>query len=159
MKKSLLIISCSKSKIKTTGVLPAYKRYSKGRVYQSLCRSKNEGYFPKNLDILIISAEYGLLKWDEPIECYNQKMSIPQARKLRPSIQEGLESFLDGKDYDQLFINLGKEYCETLRGFDFEKYIKVVSKPEKIEGKHYGGGEKNSQMIKWLKELSKKESA
>lgn len=156
MKKCLLIISCSKSKTKTPGVVPAFERYSKGQVFRSLQRANREDYFPKNLDILIISAKYGLLEWSDPIECYNKEMNDKRAKELRPSIQKDLESFLDGKDYDQLFINLGKEYCETLKGFDFLKYVKVVLKPKKPKAKHYGGGEKNSQMIKWLKRLSKK---
>ena len=117
MKKSLLIISCSGRKIETPGLLPASKRYD-GQSYRIIRKAIREGCFPANLDILIISAKLGLLRWDEKIEDYDQLMSKQQVRKLRPSIQENLESFLDGRDYDKLFINMGATYLETLEGFE-----------------------------------------
>jgi hypothetical protein len=101
--------------------------------------------FPANLDILIISAKLGLLCWDEEIEDYDQLMSKEQARKLRPSIQESLESYLDGRDYDKLFINMGATYLETLEGFEWKKHFN-----EKIEAKGRIG-EKSSQMKSWVR--------
>lgn len=155
MEKCLLIISCAKCKVKTPGFIPAYKRYhgsKRGGVYPMIHKAINDGYLPENLDILIISAKYGLLEWAEPIEYYNQKMNDKRASELRPSIQSDLESFLSAKDYDQIFINLGEKYRKTLKGFDFDKYIKGIIKLERCKG----NGEMNSKMKTWIMELSRK---
>ena len=122
MKRSLLIISCSDRKIKTLGRIPAFERYD-GQSYRIIRKAIREDCFPSNLDILIISAKLGLLRWDEEIEDYDQLMSKEQVQKLRPSIQENLESFLDGRDYDKLFINMGATYLETLEGFEWKKTL------------------------------------
>ena len=147
MKQSLLIIACSGRKIKTPGRIPAFERYD-GNSYRILRKAIREGYFPDNLDILIISAKFGLLGWDEKIEGYDQLMSRDQAIKLRSSIQEDLKSFLDGKHYDKLFMNMGATYLETLGGFDWSKHVN-----EKIEAKGRIG-EKSSQMKTWIKRQS-----
>ena len=60
MRKYLLIISCSDRKIQTLGCLPAFELYD-GSFYRILRKAIREGYFPNNLDILIISPKYGLL--------------------------------------------------------------------------------------------------
>ena len=144
MNRSLLIISCSDRKIKMPGRMPASQRYD-GQSYRIIHKAMRECCFPANLDILIISAKLGLLCWDEEIEDYDQLMSKEQARKLRPSIQESLESYLDGRDYDKLFINMGATYLETLEGFEWKKHFN-----EKIEAKGRIG-EKSSQMKSWVR--------
>ena len=144
MNRSLLIISCSDRKINTLGRIPAFERYD-GQSYRIIRKAIREDCFPSNLDILIISAKLGLLRWDEEIKDYNQLMSKAQAHKLRPSIQENLESFLDGRDYNKLFINMGATYLETLEGFEWKKHFN-----EKIEAKGRIG-EKSSQMKSWVR--------
>ena len=154
MERSLLIISCSKCKIKTSGVIPAYKRYhgsKTGGIYPKLHKAIKDGYFPKNLDILIISAKYGLLRWDEPIEWYNQKMDEKRVNELRPGIQKKLKVFLNGKYYDQIFNCLWDLYNKTLEGFDLKRYC-----GEEIEVER-NWLKKMSQMTEWIKELSDKE--
>jgi len=105
MKRSLLIISCSGSKDKTPGLLPAVMRY-KGPLYPTPHKAMREDRFPKSLDILIVSAKYGLLTSEERIRDYDQKIDEKRARELGPSVQEKLEAFLDGEDYGQLFDGL-----------------------------------------------------
>ena len=145
MNRSLLIISCSDRKINTVGRMPAFERYD-GQSYRIIRKAIRDDCFPNNLDILIISAKFGLLAWDAEIEDYDQLMSKAQAQKLRPRIQGDLESFLDGKNYDRLFVNMGATYLETLEGFDWKKHFN-----EKIEAKGRIG-EKSSQMKSWVRE-------
>ena len=147
MKKSLLIISCSGRKIETPGRLPAFERYD-GFFYQIIRKVMREGNFPNNLDILMISPKYGLLTLRQEIKNYDQDMSDAQARILRPIIHKELESYLDGKDYQKLFINMGSKYTQTLHCFDWRKHFS-----EKIEAKGRIG-EKGSQLKAWLIELS-----
>lgn len=150
MKRSLLIISCSGAKDKVPGVLPAIMRY-KGPFYPTLHKAIRENRLPKNLDILIVSAKYGLLQSDAPIEDYDQEMDDKRARELRPSIQKELDAFLDGKDYDQLFNGLWNMYNKTLEGFDLKKHFREVIPVATNRGK------KMSQLKKWLIELFENE--
>lgn len=150
MKKSLLIISCSGAKDKAPGKLPALMRY-KGPFYPTLHKAIRENRLPRNLDILIISAKYGLLKSDDPIECYDQKMDATRANELRPHIQADLKAFLNGKDYDQLFNGLWQVYNKTLEGFDLEKHCEHLIPVETNRGKRI------RQLKQWIIELFEKE--
>ena len=149
MKKSLLIISCSGAKDKAPGKLPALKRY-KGPFYPILHKAIRENRLPKYLDILIISAKYGLLKSEELIEDYDHEMDVPRANELRPQIQADLKAFLNGKDYDQLFNGLWKVYNKTLEGFDLEKYCEHLIPVETNRGKRM------RQLKQWIIALFEK---
>lgn len=150
MKTNLLIISCSYSKCKTTGTIPANQRYT-GNVYLSIHKAFRKGYFPTGyLDILIISAKYGLLEWDTKIEYYCQKMEIERANELRPQVQEHLQTYLEGKNYDKLYICMGEKYRKTLEGFDWKQHFSdcVIATGIRTD--------QRNQLIKWFEDLSKK---
>ena len=151
MKRSLLIISCSGAKDKAPGLLPAVMRY-KGPLYPTLHKAMREKRFPKSLDILIVSAKYGLLTSNELIEDYDQKIDAKRARELRPSVQEKLEAFLGGEDYDQLFNGLWKDYQAVLEGFDLEKRFDTVV-PVKVNR-----GKRMSQLKAWIIDLFESET-
>lgn len=151
MKRSLLIISCSGSKDKTPGLLPAVMRY-KGPLYPTLHKVMREDRFPKSLDILIVSAKYGLLTSGERITDYDQKIDEKRARELGPSVQEKLKMFLEGKDYDQLFNGLWKDYQAVLEGFDLEKHFENVIPVEMNRGKRM------SQLKVWITDLFESEN-
>ncbi len=84
MKNYLLIISCSQRKVETSETLAAIDRYD-GPTYRTLRKARREGRYPKNLNILIISAKYGVLACQQPADNYDQKMTPKRAAKLRPS--------------------------------------------------------------------------
>ena len=151
MKKSLLIISCSGRKIKTPGAIPAHQRYD-GQMYRVIAKAQREAYFPTDvLDIVIISAKLGFLKWDDKIADYDQLMTDKQARILRASVQDDLKSFLDWKYYDKVYINLGAKYRKTLEGLDWDEYFNEVIEAE-------GGiGKKLAQLKGWLISLHRRE--
>ena len=67
--KYLLILSCSNKKDGADGTMRAFDRYTGGN-FDVLKKAKREGYFPPNLDILILSAKYGLITPDTLIEYY-----------------------------------------------------------------------------------------
>jgi len=151
MKRSLLIISCSGAKNKTPELLPAIMRY-KGPLYPTLHKAIRENRLPKSLDIFIVSANFGLLKSDEPIKWYDQKIDDERARELRPSVQKKLEAFLDRKDYDQFFNGLWSDYQAVLEGFDLEKHFENVVPVETNRGK------KMSQLKAWITDLFESEN-
>ena len=152
MKRSLLIISCSGAKDKKPELLPAVMRY-KGPFYPTLHKAMTENRFPKSLDVLIVSAKYGLLTSEELIADYDQKIDTKRARELRPSVQKKLEAFFEGKDYDQLFNGLWKDYQTVLEGFDLEKYFENVIPVETNRGK------KMAQLKAWIIDLFEKEQS
>ena len=144
----LLLISCSQRKIETPGVLPAIDRYD-GPTYRCLRKLRREGYTHPNLDTLIISAKYGVLACQQPIENYDQRMTTERADKLRLMVQARLKGFIFAKSdgYDQVFINLGKTYMRTLDGFHWG----TISTMEASGGI----GLKTQQMKAWLERLGR----
>ena len=147
MKNYLLIISCSQRKVLTSETLAGIERYD-GPVYRTLRKARREGRIPKKLDVLIISAKYGLLACQQPADNYDQLMTHKRANELRPGVQGRLKSFLvASKGYNQVFINLGKTYMQTLDGFHWG----LLS----ISG---GIGQKTSQMKAWIDRLYQEES-
>lgn len=117
MQRHLLIISCSDSKNHQEGPIPAIRRYT-GAWYGVINKLKREGKFPLNVDVLIISAKYGLIRSNDLIEDYNWKMDVSRARELNESVVEKLKVILEKTDYESVLINLGREYMETIRGFE-----------------------------------------
>ena len=151
---SLLIISCSQRKVEFPEPLAAINRYD-GPAYRTLRKLEREGRFPEHLDVVIISAKYGLLRYEQPIENYDQRMTPERAAALRPKIQADLEHLIwDARGYlfsrgayDEVFINLSKVYMRTLEGFHWGLLSTL-----KASG---GIGQKTSQMKAWIEELSK----
>src|SRR5690242_19808152 len=89
----LLILSCSQRKRVTQDTLPAIKRYD-GPAFRVLRR-----YLQcKSLDtpeIRILSAEYGLISQEQPITCYDRKMTAQRAEELRPRVLAELKHLLE----------------------------------------------------------------
>lgn len=140
----LLLVSCSQRKIESPGAVYAMYRYD-GPTYRTLRKRYRDGRFPDNLDVLIISAKYGLLQWREPILNYEQKMTAARADELRPFIQERLKEIVAVQQYDQVFINLGKLYIRTLEGFHWG-----LTSTMEASG---GIGLKTQQMKAWLEQI------
>ena len=144
MKNNLLIISCSQRKLDTPERIYAMYRYD-GPTYQILRKLRREGNFPLDVDVLIISARYGLVGLREPIHTYNQKMTAERADELRPYVQESLRKVIECQQYQQVFMNLGKTYMLTLGGFDWGSTSTLEATG--------GIGQKNSQMKAWLEQI------
>ena len=152
MKNNLLIISCSQRKVSTPGLIPAIDLYD-GPTYRTLRQFWPDGHPPLNLDVVIISAKYGLLRCQQLIENYDQRMTMERAEKLRPEVQARLKALIQDKRecpfslgaYDQVFINLGKTYMQTLEGFHWGLLSTLEASG--------GIGQKTSQMKAWLERM------
>jgi cytoplasmic iron level regulating protein YaaA (DUF328/UPF0246 family) len=77
----LLILACSARKRLDRSALPAIERYD-GVNFRILKKLQREHAFPHDLDVLILSAKYGLLRPETPIEAYNLKMTEARAAEL-----------------------------------------------------------------------------
>ena len=145
MKNYLLIISCSQRKVETSEPLPALKRYD-GPTYRTLRKAMHEGRIPKNLDVLIISAKYGLIGCQKSIDAYDERMTSVQAAKHRHVSKYRLKVLLEIRHYNQVFINLGKTYRQTLDGFHWGLLSTLEASG--------GIGQKTSQMKAWLERIA-----
>jgi len=145
----LLIVACSQRKRPDPGLLPAIERYD-GVNFRLLRKARREGHCPESLDVLILSAKYGLIKATTLIENYDLRMTWERALALQSEVSAALDAYLSQMDYCEVFINLGQTYLVALAR---SKEI------PRLRGKVYyatgGIGEKMSQMKHWLYSISR----
>ena len=139
---SLLIMSCSKTK-KHLDNVPAIELYD-GQAYRVIRKNSAE-----NLEILIISAKYGLLRSTDIISYYDQVMTVSQAAGMRKEVSAGIMNIVSREDFRRIFIILGFPYnlavSEELMGFlDENFYLQVAHGPI---------GKRLHQLKEWLGSL------
>ena len=144
---NLLIIGCSQRKIESDEYLAAIDRYD-GPAYRTLRKMRDNGTEPQNVDVFILSAKHGLIPCQKPIDDYDMCMTPKRADAMRLRVQNKLKSFMLTKrgGYDQVFINLGKNYMRVLEGFNWG----TISTMEASGGI----GQKTQQMKVWLERLA-----
>jgi len=138
----LLIISCSKTKINDKNKLPAIDRYD-GPIYRSIRKMMYTDNIPKNMDIKIVSAKFGLIDKSTPIGYYDQKMTKRSAKNLNAQVVNELKRVFINKSYSEIFVNLGKNYLPSIIGFERYTDAKIIYASGKI-------GEKTKQMKQWI---------
>ncbi|MEM0136056.1 MAG: hypothetical protein QXU18_12675 [Thermoplasmatales archaeon] len=97
------MISCSATKRDLTDK-PAIEVYN-GPAYRILRK-----YSRTDLDILILSAKYGLISGDRKISIYEKKMTKKTAKQMRAQTTNKLVEILKSYTYNEIYINLGKTY-------------------------------------------------
>lgn len=112
-------------------------------------KMKRTGNFPKNAHILILSARYGLLGSYDLIENYDQLMIEERAEELKQTVSKELNKFLSERAFEDIFINMGKNYCLALDGTKFK------IQPTYAEGKI---GKRLAQTRKWIDKIFEEES-
>lgn len=105
----LLIVACSQRKASAARPLPAIDRYD-GVNYRVLHNLKRQGLWPENLDVVIISAKFGLLDANALIENYDLRMTRDRALALQSDVSAGLDAHLQQTDYAEVFVNVGATY-------------------------------------------------
>jgi len=112
------------------------------RVLRKACR---EGYYPENLDVLILSAKYGLVEPHALIEYYEFPMTLKRALAQQPEVAARLDACLAQTDYCEVFVNMGQTYVVALA-----QSRELHRQAEKVRYATGRIGEKMSQMKKWL---------
>ena len=113
----LLILSCSQRKHSTPDLLPALKRYD-GPAYRVM--NKFLRVYPseaQSLDVYILSAEFGLIPSGKPIPNYDRRMTPQRIGKFQQPTLSELKQILNGKEYQEFFISMGKDYLRVLDGY------------------------------------------
>ncbi len=139
--KYLLIVSCTDSKTRGAGTMPAFDRYN----FDVLKKAKREGYYPSNLNLLILSAKYGLITPDAEIEDYDLRMTNDHARELRQTVSGELDRHLQQNDYSEIFVNLGRTYMIAI-----EQSTEIQRQSQRVIHATGGIGSKKGQMKRWI---------
>ncbi len=116
----ILLLAYSQWKRPASGLLPAIERYD-GVNFRVLQKAKREGYLPENLDILILSAKYGLIEANTSIENYDLKMTKQQAKELQAEVSRNLDNYLADTNYHEIFVNLGEGRIGGMGGLIFTR--------------------------------------
>jgi hypothetical protein len=111
--RRLLIISCSARKLRTEGQVCAWTLYD-GVAYRMLKRMQREETFPQDVDIVILSARYGLIGTDTPIAFYDQLMDRAMALEQADHNRSLLQSILAARSYHAVFVAMGRTYMTAI---------------------------------------------
>jgi hypothetical protein len=115
---ALLLFSCSSSKLtRPTEPIPAIERYT-GVFFKVLNKWIREHPCNPRPDLLIISAQFGLLRPESLIPYYDQRIDVRRAVALAPKIQTALQQELTDRRYRSILVNLGRDYLKALEGFN-----------------------------------------
>jgi len=146
---ALLVVACSRRKLRGKGPMPAMERYD-GVNYRVLRKAASEGRWPRHVDVLIVSAKHGLLEPNSLIEDYDQLMTAEQARELWPEVCPVLAERVNRGGYREVFLNLGKSYRLAIDGWE----NRLDHQPRVIYAQG-GIGQKASAMLRWLQEKTR----
>ena len=120
----MIIMSCSRTKKRLDNV-PAMELYD-GQAYRVIRKSS-----PEHIEILIISAKYGLLRSTDIISYYDQAMTVSQAIGMSKEVSSGIKNTVSRGDFKRIFISLGFPYSfavsEELMGFLDENFYLLVA--------------------------------
>ncbi len=117
MGKRLLVMACSSRKVSSSGPLPAIERYD-GVAFRVVKRLRRLGRYPHNVDVLIVSAKYGLIRHDQPIDNYDLRMTPERALEQVEQNRAILRQLVDSSYYSEVFVSVGKVYLMALEPFD-----------------------------------------
>lgn len=143
-KRYLLILPCSKQKKKLSSVCAA--DIYDGPFYKIIRKHRMD-----DIDILIISAKYGLINSVDLISYYDQKMTRKRAKEIARETKLRLERVLANNNYNEIFINLGKTYMLALD--DCHEVIQGYN----ICWARGGIGERLHQLKSWLRSIRSEE--
>jgi hypothetical protein len=141
--RRLMIIACGATKRHDAEPLAAIERYM-GPPYRTLRKALRD-LGEDRPDILVVSAEFGLIAGDTPIPDYDRRMNRDRAAELRPQVAQALAAALATGSYESTLINLGADYLPALAFTDDAR-----TRLGEITEAHGGIGERMSQMKAWL---------
>ncbi|MDV7351108.1 peroxide stress protein YaaA [Halorubrum distributum] len=141
---SLLVQSCSATKNQVTEPTRALDVYD-GYFFRIIKKAKREEAFNSDIDICILSAEYGLIDAEDTITTYDRRMTTSRAEELREEVTGAISKRIEEARYDEVVLNLGKEYLEAVDDLS-DRYDVNIST---VQG---GGiGEKGKQLKRFVR--------
>lgn len=110
---SLLVQSCSATKNQVTKPTRALDVYD-GYFFRIINKAKREEVFNSDIEICILSAEYGLIDAEDTITTYDRRMTASRAEELRDEVTDDICKRVEKREYDKIVLNLGKEYLRAI---------------------------------------------
>jgi hypothetical protein len=111
--RRLLVIGCSARKRRVEKKIAAWELYD-GTVFRTLKALQRKGLMPSGTDILILSAEHGIISPETRIRFYDRKMDATRAKELHSKNVEVLRKATSATEYREVFLCLGKTYRDSL---------------------------------------------
>lgn len=114
--RRLLFLSCTRSKRRDTVLIPAIERYD-GPVFRVVRRFRDTTAEPP--ETYVLSAQFGLIRGEQLIPYYDERMTPRRGQELRPQVQEAFLQIISATPIDerselQLFFCMGKVYFEAI---------------------------------------------
>ncbi len=149
----LLIILSASAKIKgePKEPIPAFERFN--GVFFRILRKYLSDKFLKDTEIIIVSDKLGIITADQKVPYIQTTKSdwgildikSDSLNEIRSRNLEQLRELTSGKEYDEIYVNVGKQYLKLIEGFD------AVIKNKKITFSEGAGlGHKASHMKNWM---------
>lgn len=148
-RKLLIITESYRRKKLPKGLIPAIERYD--GVFFRVLKSLERRNKLKNVDILIVSATFGLLYPESKVPYYEPHRgafgSLPRERisfEFKKDVLSKLQKQLRQKEYLEIYVNVGKQYRELIEGFE------KITDANIIYAEGPGIGPKAAHMKKWI---------
>jgi hypothetical protein len=109
----ILVLSCSGKKFSTPAAVPAWYRYD-GMLFRVCKRLEAAGRFPHDVHVLILSAEFGLLRRDALIPWYDRPLNAARADALKPAVTLALHTVLTQNGANEIFLAMGMAYRRAI---------------------------------------------
>lgn len=110
----LLIIPCSKAKKMIDGKVPAIDLYD-GPLYRLIRKRIKDFSNDNGLDIMILSAKYGLIQPLDEINYYDQVMTSERAEEIINEVKNTFQQIIENKNYTNVLVNLGAVYLNAFQ--------------------------------------------
>ncbi|HKP53628.1 MAG TPA: hypothetical protein VJ183_13375 [Chloroflexia bacterium] len=141
----LLILGCSARKKGGPEPIPAIERYD-GPMWKILRNfAQSEPLLLRGIDILALSAEFGLITGSNLIPLYERKMTPERAVELRPCVVQRLQESLSAEHTD-ICLAFSKQYTQAIAGW--EPLIPSNARLTRTDGP---AGVKLAQFKAWLR--------
>ena len=142
MNRALLIIACSQRKAAGHAAAAAWDVYD-GVIYRVLKkRLGTRNAWPAWLDVLIVSAKYGVIRPERRIRPYDQTMpSVGRPRRLAGALRR----LVAGHDYRFIHVNLGRAYQKAIGD------VSALFPNARVTTAAGGIGERAAQTGAWIK--------
>lgn len=145
--KRCLIIGCSQTKINTPGDISAIERYD-GPAFRVLRRFLATGsplHQADQLDVFVLSAEYGLIEGKKEVPVYDRRMTQQRAEEIHTEVLNIFKQQIADQPYTELFLSMGKTYLSALDGFE-----ELLSPTTNVIVSRKTAGRKLTELKAWL---------
>lgn len=92
------------------------ERYD-GYFFRIIKKAKRDGAIRDDLDVVILSAEFGIIDSDDHIPDYDRRMDRKRAAELQDDVVSTLRDRLQSEGHDRVVVNMAKDYERAIESF------------------------------------------